>query len=70
MRGTDMLLYLSMLIKNVSRLTTARSICTTDTFPKLLSMNFALPSCPDVIYSIAGMTKGWSSVVHVALILT
>lgn len=39
-------------------LTTARSICTTDTFPKLLSATFTLPSSPSVTYSIAGMTKG------------
>lgn len=39
-------------------LTTARSICTTDTFPKLLSMTFNLPSSPSIEYSIAGMTKG------------
>ena len=39
-------------------LTTARSICTTDTFPKLLSMTFNLPSAPSIEYSIAGMTKG------------
>lgn len=41
-----------------SWLTTARSICTTDTFPKLLSMTFCLPSSPYSMYSIAGMTKG------------
>lgn len=41
-----------------SWLTTARSICTTDTFPKLLSLTFALPSSPSITYSIAGMTKG------------
>jgi len=39
-------------------LTTARSICTTDTFPKLVSMTFNLPSSPSIEYSIAGMTKG------------
>lgn len=39
-------------------LTTARSICTTDTFPKLLSTSFALPSSPGKTYSLAGMTKG------------
>ena len=39
-------------------LTTARSICTTDTFPKLLSRTFTLPSSPHITYSIAGMTKG------------
>ena len=37
---------------------TARAICTTDTFPKLLSTTFALQSSPQRTYSIAGMTKG------------
>lgn len=41
-----------------SWLATARSICTTDTFPKLLSKTFTLPSSPGITYSIAGMTKG------------
>ncbi|KAI9706822.1 MAG: hypothetical protein M1820_004793 [Bogoriella megaspora] len=41
-----------------SWLSTARAICTTDTFPKLLSRTFTLPSSPEVTYSIAGMTKG------------
>ena len=41
-----------------SWLTTARAICTTDTFPKLLSTTFTLPSSPHITYSIAGMTKG------------
>lgn len=36
----------------------AQAICTTDTFPKLLSRTFTLPSHPDTTYSIAGMTKG------------
>lgn len=39
-------------------LTFARAICTTDTFPKLLSRTFRLPSSPDVEYRIAGTTKG------------
>ncbi|KIH90846.1 glutamate N-acetyltransferase [Sporothrix brasiliensis 5110] len=40
-------------------LTAARAICTTDTFPKLLSRTFTLPSAPaGVEYRIAGMTKG------------
>ncbi|KAK7959513.1 arginine biosynthesis bifunctional protein argJ [Apiospora aurea] len=34
------------------------SICTTDTFPKLISKSFSLPSSPSVEYRIAGMTKG------------
>jgi glutamate N-acetyltransferase/amino-acid N-acetyltransferase len=38
-------------------LATARAICTTDTFPKLLSKTFSLPSSQQV-YHIAGMTKG------------
>jgi glutamate N-acetyltransferase/amino-acid N-acetyltransferase len=36
----------------------AKAICTTDTFPKLISRTFTLPSSPGVEYSIAGMTKG------------
>ena len=39
-------------------LATARSICTTDTFPKLMSTTFHLPSSTGVTYSLAGMTKG------------
>ncbi|EME43299.1 hypothetical protein DOTSEDRAFT_174069 [Dothistroma septosporum NZE10] len=36
----------------------AQAICTTDTFPKLISRTFTLPSHPGTTYSIAGMTKG------------
>ncbi|ROT39192.1 ArgJ family protein [Sodiomyces alkalinus F11] len=36
----------------------ATAICTTDTFPKLMSKTFTLPSSPGVEYRIAGMTKG------------
>lgn len=36
----------------------AKAICTTDTFPKLMSRSFELPSSPGVQYSIAGLTKG------------
>lgn len=40
-------------------LSAARAICTTDTFPKLMSRTFTLPSTgADVQYRIAGMTKG------------
>ncbi|KAK5231775.1 Arginine biosynthesis bifunctional protein ArgJ, mitochondrial [Exophiala xenobiotica] len=41
-------------------LTTAKAICTTDTFPKLLSTTFTLPSTAhrDTKYRLAGMTKG------------
>ncbi|KAN0103336.1 arginine biosynthesis bifunctional protein ArgJ 1 beta chain [Hyaloscypha variabilis] len=39
-------------------LTAARAICTTDTFPKLISRTFTLPSSPSIEYRIAGMTKG------------
>ncbi|RFU35896.1 hypothetical protein B7463_g466, partial [Scytalidium lignicola] len=39
-------------------LTAAQAICTTDTFPKLLSRTFSLPSSPSIEYRIAGMTKG------------
>ncbi|KAL9101333.1 MAG: hypothetical protein Q9163_003401 [Psora crenata] len=38
-------------------LNTARSICTTDTFPKLMSTTFTLPSSRRE-YSLAGMSKG------------
>jgi glutamate N-acetyltransferase / amino-acid N-acetyltransferase len=36
----------------------AKAICTTDTFPKLMTRTFSLPSSPGVEYSIVGMTKG------------
>ncbi|KAF1812037.1 arginine biosynthesis ArgJ [Eremomyces bilateralis CBS 781.70] len=36
----------------------ARAICTTDTFPKLISRPFTLPSSPGKTYHLAGMTKG------------
>ncbi|KAL3957459.1 hypothetical protein ACCO45_008037 [Purpureocillium lilacinum] len=36
----------------------AKAICTTDTFPKLMSRAFELPSSPGIEYRIAGMTKG------------
>ena len=36
---------------------TAKAICTTDTFPKLLSKTFTLPSSQEE-YHMAGMTKG------------
>ena len=36
----------------------ARAICTTDTFPKLLSRTFTLPSSPNTEYRLVGMTKG------------
>ncbi|KAH8767996.1 hypothetical protein BGZ57DRAFT_797571 [Hyaloscypha finlandica] len=39
-------------------LTAAQAICTTDTFPKLISRTFSLPSSPSIEYKIAGMTKG------------
>lgn len=38
-------------------LSTAKAICTTDTFPKLVSKTFTLPSSQEE-YHIAGMTKG------------
>jgi len=52
------LMHSAALTMELCRLTTARSICTTDTFPKLLSMTFTLPSASNITYSIAGMTKG------------
>ncbi|KAI1799969.1 DNA replication factor C-like protein [Daldinia bambusicola] len=39
-------------------LTCATAICTTDTFPKLISKTFRLPSSPSIEYRIAGTTKG------------
>ncbi|KAJ4423819.1 glutamate N-acetyltransferase [Gnomoniopsis sp. IMI 355080] len=36
----------------------AAAICTTDTFPKLLSRKFTLPSSSSTTYHLAGMTKG------------
>jgi glutamate N-acetyltransferase/amino-acid N-acetyltransferase len=36
----------------------ATAICTTDTFPKLVSKTFTLPSSPSIEYRIAGMAKG------------
>ncbi|KAI1437269.1 arginine biosynthesis bifunctional protein ArgJ [Xylaria sp. CBS 124048] len=36
----------------------ATAICTTDTFPKIRSKTFTLPSSPSIEYRIAGMTKG------------
>ena len=44
--------------KHENWMSAAKAICTTDTFPKLLSRTFTLPSHPNVEYSIAGMTKG------------
>jgi glutamate N-acetyltransferase/amino-acid N-acetyltransferase len=41
-------------------LAAARAICTTDTFPKLVSKTFTLPSSetPEIEYHLVGMTKG------------
>ena len=36
----------------------ARAICTTDSFPKIASKQFALPSFPGVQFSICGAAKG------------
>ncbi|KAI1354917.1 arginine biosynthesis bifunctional protein ArgJ [Xylaria sp. FL0043] len=36
----------------------ATAICTTDTFPKLKSKSFTLPSSPSIEYQMVGMTKG------------
>ena len=41
-----------------SWLTAARAICTTDTFPKLISRTFTLPFTGDTKYSIVGIAKG------------
>lgn len=48
----------SLSSSHASWLLTARAICTTDTFPKLISRTFSLPSSPDITYKIAGMAKG------------
>jgi len=50
--------YSSLESTHDSWLRTARAICTTDTFPKLASKTFCLPSSPSTTYTIAGMTKG------------
>lgn len=50
--------YSSLRSTHDSWLRTARAICTTDTFPKLASKTFSLPSSPSTTYTIAGMTKG------------
>ena len=50
--------YANLSTDHESWLTTARAICTTDTFPKLLTTTFELPSAPGITYSLAGMTKG------------
>lgn len=39
-------------------LSAARGICTTDTFPKLVSTTFTLPSSPNTTYRLAGLAKG------------
>lgn len=44
--------------EHASWLSAATAICTTDTFPKLASRTFHLPSSPGITYSLAGMTKG------------
>jgi glutamate N-acetyltransferase/amino-acid N-acetyltransferase len=36
----------------------AKGICTTETFPKLASREFALQFSPNTTFSIAGITKG------------
>ncbi|KAL8861411.1 MAG: hypothetical protein Q9178_002284 [Gyalolechia marmorata] len=50
--------YSGLSATHTSWLLAARAICTTDTFPKLLSRTFTLPSSPGTTYSLAGMTKG------------
>ncbi|TPX60529.1 hypothetical protein PhCBS80983_g01762 [Powellomyces hirtus] len=44
-------------------LNAARGLCTTDTFPKLTSRRFSLPSAPETEFSLAGLTKG-AGMVH------
>lgn len=50
--------YSSLSSSHQDWLLAARAICTTDTFPKLRSRTFTLPSSPGITYSLAGMTKG------------
>ncbi|KAI9805102.1 MAG: hypothetical protein M1825_000936 [Sarcosagium campestre] len=50
--------YSSLSPTHDSWLSAARAICTTDTFPKLLSRSFTLPSSPSTEYRLCGMTKG------------
>ncbi|KAH0538594.1 hypothetical protein FGG08_004795 [Glutinoglossum americanum] len=50
--------YTSLSDTHASWLTAARAICTTDTFPKLHTHAFTLPSSPTTTYHLAGMTKG------------
>ncbi|KAL8692275.1 MAG: hypothetical protein Q9218_002668 [Villophora microphyllina] len=50
--------YSSLASTHQNWLLAARAICTTDTFPKLLSRTFTLPSSPGITYKLAGMTKG------------
>ena len=52
--------YAALSSTHQSWLSTARAIMTTDTFPKLLSTTFTLPSShhSGTTYSLAGMTKG------------
>ncbi|ETI23685.1 glutamate N-acetyltransferase/amino-acid acetyltransferase [Cladophialophora carrionii CBS 160.54] len=52
--------YSNLAADHAAWLTTARAICTTDTFPKLLSTTFTLPGAQHagIEYRLAGMTKG------------
>jgi len=56
--GTIPKLYESLGSSHEHWLRAANAICTTDTFPKLISRTFTLPSHPETTYTIAGMTKG------------
>ncbi|CAD6444154.1 dfa0be5c-e44f-403b-af95-708abb1d74cf [Sclerotinia trifoliorum] len=47
----------------------ARGICTTDTFFKLASRTFTLPSSPETTSSIAGITKG-AGMIHLNMATT
>ncbi|KAF2756122.1 Arginine biosynthesis bifunctional protein ArgJ beta chain [Pseudovirgaria hyperparasitica] len=50
--------YSSLAATHDAWLKAARAICTTDTFPKLLSRPFTLSSAPGTTYHLAGLTKG------------
>ncbi|KUJ09396.1 Arginine biosynthesis bifunctional protein ArgJ beta chain [Mollisia scopiformis] len=56
-------LHASMGNSHTHWLEAARGLSTTDTFPKLVSRTFTLPSSPTITYSIAGLTKG-SGMIH------
>jgi len=60
---TEIIRTISKLHKSMGKthehwLEAAKGICTTDTFPKVASRTFTLPSSPYTTFSVAGITKG------------